>query len=75
MWRYRNAAHYLVGMIIVMSSMVHWVLPLIGVGLFLAYEVDEDWHLYDEAYHDILEAMIGFFVATTGLIAWRFIWI
>lgn len=73
MWRYRNAAHYLVGMIIVMSSMVNWVLPIIGTALFLTYEVNEDWHLHDQAYQDILEAMLGFFVATAGLIIWRFI--
>lgn len=69
--KYRNVAHYLVGIIIVMSSQVHWTLPLVGVLLFLAYEVDEDWHLYDEAYHDILEAMLGFFVTVAGLIIWR----
>lgn len=73
MWRYRNAAHYIVGLLIALSSMVNWVLPLVGAVLFLFYEVDEDWHLYDEAYHDILEAMIGFFIATAGLIIWRLV--
>ena len=73
MWRYRNAAHYLIGMITAMSSMVHWTLPLVGVLFFLAYEVDEDFHISDEAFHDILEAMIGFFVTVTGLIIWRLI--
>ena len=71
MWRYRNAAHYLVGILVALSSQVSWVLPLVGAALFLTYEVDEDYHLSDEAFHDILEAIIGFFVAVAGLILWR----
>ncbi len=73
MWRYRNAAHYLVGMITAMSSQVHWTLPLVSVIFFLAYEVDEDYHISDEAFRDILEATIGFFATVTALIIWRFI--
>lgn len=73
MWRYRNLAHYLAGIITAVSSLVSWVLPLVGAIFFLTYEVDEDWHIRDKAYHDILEAMIGFFVATAGLISWRFL--
>jgi hypothetical protein len=71
MWRYRNAAHYLVGVLVAMSSLVNWVLPLTGIIFFLTYELDEDWHLYDQAYRDILEAMIGFFIAVSGIIIWR----
>lgn len=73
MWRYRNAAHYLAGIIVALSSQVHWTLPLGGMALFLTYEVNEDWHLHDQAYHDILEFMLGFFVTVAGLIIWRYI--
>jgi hypothetical protein len=69
--KYRNAAHYLAGILVAVSSLVNWVLPLIGTVLFLTYELDEDWHLYDRAYQDVLEAMIGFFVAVSGIIIWR----
>ena len=69
--KYRNIAHYLAGALTALSSEVSWVLVIVGAILFLAYEVDEDWHLYDEAYHDILEFMLGFFIAVTGLIIWR----
>ncbi len=69
--KYRNAAHYLVGIIIVLSSTIDWTLPVIGAALFLAYEVNEDWHLSDQAFRDILEAAIGFFVAVSGLLIWR----
>ncbi len=71
MWRYRNAAHYLAGVIIAVSSLVEWTLPLVGTAFLVIYEVDEDFHLYDKAYQDILEAMIGFFVAVGVLVIWR----
>ena len=71
MWVYRNFAHYLVGIIIALSSLVNWVLPLCGLALFLVYEVDEDYHISDQAFRDILEAAIGFFTTTGGLIIWR----
>lgn len=73
MWRYRNAAHYLVGIITSLSSLVHWTLPLVAFGLFVVYELNEDWHWGDEAFRDLLEASIGFFVTTAGLILWRVI--
>ena len=69
--KYRNIAHYLAGILTALSCEVNWVLPIVGAILFLAYEVDEDWHISDEAFHDILEFMIGFFVCVAGLIIWR----
>lgn len=69
--KYRNFAHYLVGILTACSILVSGTLSLIGFLGFLAYELDEDWHLYDEAYHDIKEFLIGFFVAVAGLIAWK----
>ena len=73
MWRYQNAAHYLAGVLTAVSGEVSTMLPLVGAMLFLAYEVNEDWHLHDQAYQDILEFMLGFFMAVTGLIIWRLI--
>jgi len=69
--KYRNAAHYLAGIIIAVSSLVNWVLPLVGAAFFLVYEFDEDKIIHDQAYRDILEAMRGFFVATGAIIVWR----
>ena len=68
MWTYKNAAHYIAGILIAVSCLVSWTLPIIGAIMFLVYEVDEDWHLHDKAYHDILEAMLGFFLAVVGLL-------
>lgn len=71
MWRYRNAAHYLAGMVSGMGVLVHWSMLLGGIALFIAYEVNEDWHLSDQAFRDILEFMLGFFTACVGLIIWE----
>ena len=60
-FRYRNATHYLVGILLALSPILHWTLPLVGITLFLAYQVNEDWHLRDKAFLDILECAIGFF--------------
>jgi len=67
-WRYRNIAHYLAGIITALSYILSPVLPILGAGLFIIYELNEDWHLHDRAYHDILEFMIGFYFCLVGLI-------
>ncbi len=69
--KYRIFAHYLVGILTAGSIIVSGVLSLIGFLGFLAYELNDDWHLKDEAYLDILEFLIGFFVAVAGLIVWK----
>jgi hypothetical protein len=69
--KYRNFAHYLVGILTAGSIIVSGVLSVLGFAGFMAYELNEDWHLHDQAYKDILEFLIGFFVAVAGLIAWK----
>lgn len=64
----KDAAHVLTGVIVALSSMVHWTLPLIGAGSFLLYEVIEARYIADQPHYDILEFMFGFFFAVTGLI-------
>ncbi|MBI2869382.1 MAG: hypothetical protein HYX96_06120 [Chloroflexi bacterium] len=68
MWRYRNAAHYLAGALTAVSVLANPVLAPVGLAVFLAYEINEDWHIRDSAYHDILEFAVGYFLATAGLI-------
>ena len=71
MWRYRHAAHYLVGILIAMSALVSWSLPFVGAALFVIYEIRQHKAIKDFAYLDILEAVIGFFVAVAGLVIWE----
>lgn len=73
MIKYRNAAHYLAGIVSGMGILVHWSMVLGGIALFLVYELNEDIHEMDKAYRDILEFMLGFYIAAVGLIIWRLI--
>ena len=72
-YKYRNAAHYLAGILTCFSYILCWVLPVIGLVSFITYELNEDRHLTDQAYKDILEYLVGFFVTVAGLITWRFV--
>jgi hypothetical protein len=64
----RSPFHYLAGFITAAAALVSWVLVLVGAAIFCLYELNEDRWLRDEAYKDIREFMVGFFVATGGLI-------
>lgn len=45
-----------------LTALVSLVAPVLSLEMFLAfiiYEVDEDWHIRDKAFRDILEMMVG----------------
>lgn len=71
--KYRHIAHYLAGIIIALSCIIHWTLPLLGAGLFVLYEIRQHKRLKDWAYFDILECLIGFLVACGGLVICTFL--
>jgi hypothetical protein len=50
--------------------------PPLGAGFlvsFLVYELIEDFHERDEAYHDILGFLISLFIVICCALIWRFI--
>lgn len=64
MRRVADAAHFLWGMMIALVSVLFpppasTVLPVLMFVGFIVYELDEDWHLSDKAFQDILEMMLG----------------
>ena len=59
MWRFRHPAHYVAGLVTVAGALVSWVLVLVSFGGFIIYELNEDYHLTDQAFRDILEYLIG----------------
>jgi hypothetical protein len=65
--------HGLFGFISTVAVLISPVLPILSAALFVIYEVDEYFHLNDEAYQEIREYLYGFAVGLTLLICLRFI--
>jgi len=63
--------HGLFGFISTLSVLVHAILPALSAALFVIYEVDECFHLNDEAYQEIREYLYGVAVGLTLLICLR----
>jgi len=52
--------HGAFGLLMALIVLFEPVLTVVGFILFLIYEFDEEWHLHDEAYEEIREALYGF---------------
>jgi len=61
-------AHILYGILAALSD---WYLTLAMTVAFIIYELDEDWHLNDQAYHDLLDYMVGLSIGALSLLALR----
>jgi len=60
--------HALFGFISTLAVLVHPVLPALSLALFIVYELDEEWHLNDEAYEEIREYGYGASLALLTLL-------
>lgn len=63
--------HIPVGIFTVFCGYVGWYLALIFFGAFMIYEVNEDWHLKDQAWIDIFGYLIGIALGVIGLFIWE----
>ncbi|MEM4469199.1 MAG: hypothetical protein QXS32_09055 [Candidatus Nezhaarchaeales archaeon] len=52
---------------------MHPVLPTLALIAFIVYELNEEWHLRDEAYEDLAEFMAGMFVGMVMLLADKYL--
>jgi len=68
-----SLAHFLGGALTALTTVKFPVLGSIMVVLFIIYEVNEDWHLSNKAFKDILEFMVGVYVSATAMLAWGLI--
>ena len=59
-----DLAHTLLGVLIIVLTKVNPLASILLFLTFLVYELDEDWHLHDQAYQDILELMIGMVISS-----------
>jgi hypothetical protein len=65
--------HAVFGFISTVAVLINPVLPALSAILFVIYEVDECFHLHDEAYEEIREYLYGVAAGLTLLIASKFL--
>ncbi|MEM4473944.1 MAG: hypothetical protein QXY75_03055 [Candidatus Bathyarchaeia archaeon] len=58
-------AHVVFGIISALSIIIHPIWPILTSLLFIIYELDEEWHLNDEAYDELKEYMMGVAIGIT----------
>jgi len=63
--------HAVFGFTSTLAVLINPVLPALSAALFVLYEVDECFHLNDEAYQEIREYLYGVAVGLTLLICLR----
>jgi hypothetical protein len=65
-----SVAHFFGGIVTGVVSRVNPILAILMFITFIIYELDEDWHLNDNAYKDIFEYMVGLY--GSALVDWYF---
>lgn len=55
----RLLMHIPVGLITCLAVYIHWSLVLAFFGAFTIYEINEDRHIEDRAFHDIIGYVFG----------------
>ena len=60
-----DAAHIVAGVVSCLVTVKYPVIGVVSTILFLIYQLDEEWHLKDEAWRDILEYAVGYYL--TGI--------
>jgi p-aminobenzoyl-glutamate transporter AbgT len=66
-------AHATFGILTSLISIISPILPFINLIIFTVYELDEEWHLEDESYKDILEFAVGLAIGEIILLIYHLI--
>ena len=56
-----DVTHVLAGVLTSIASFLNPTLAILTFVGFIIYELDESWHLSDQAFQDILEYLIGLY--------------
>jgi hypothetical protein len=56
-----DVAHIIAGLIASLATFINPAVGVLATALFVIYELDEEWHLKDESYKDILEFAVGYY--------------
>ena len=65
---WRIILHFPVGVLIAFAVEVSGVLSVLIFLCFIIYEVNEDFHIKDSAFKDILGALLGLFAGAIALV-------
>jgi hypothetical protein len=65
---YRIALHLPIGLLVAFSAETYPVLSAILFLCLVVYELNEDWHLRNSAYKDILGALVGIFIGDIAIL-------
>ena len=61
--------HVIFGFISTLAALINPIFLVISAALFVIYELNEEWHLDDEAYEEIREYLYGVSAALLLLLA------
>lgn len=70
MWRPRHWAHPAAGVVAGVVGQKSPELAIAGVGIFIAYEVIQDWRAGTESWKDILEFAVAYYITILGFYIW-----
>jgi hypothetical protein len=59
-----DLGHMLLGVLIIVLTKVNPLASILLFTSFIIYELNEDWHISDQAYQDILELMVGMVISS-----------
>jgi len=63
-----HIAHILFGVLTALVSVISPVLSIINIAIFIIYEFDQEWHLKDVAYDELLEFAVGLAIGEVVLL-------
>ena len=66
-------SHFFAGVATSLSILVSPILPPLLFIVFIIYELDEDWHMIDEAYIDIRQYAYGLYLTSIFLLILKFL--
>jgi len=58
----KQIIYFLAGVLTAYTSFYNTILSILMFIAFMLYELDEDWHIRDQAYRDILVYAIGLYM-------------
>jgi len=66
-----DVIHFVGGLLTGLAAAFNPVLAVLMFTAFIVYEINEDWHLRDQAFKDIRAYAAGLYmVAAAGVVAW-----